>query len=173
LTPLSPSSTLKLVNAVNPVTTLALVTARKNAAIYKLVTVWTRASRIKLRADAIRPVLTTMCGGARRVNDPWRMDAVSPMKPRSLPESLDSNEKRSKVMNGNENSMPEKIRRKKRWVALRRASDLFDGADVAVVVVVPVADCVVEFVLISFCVLAASTVFLTTGGRVSGSFKYR
>src|SRR5277367_4980388 len=78
-----------------------------------------RARRKKEARQETTPIFTLRRGGRRRVRPPWRREAMRPMKPRSrpLPEAVRA--KRSWVMKGRENSIPEKKRMNVRWVKLR------------------------------------------------------
>ena len=115
-------------------------------------------------AQLTMPVRTTVNGGRRRTREPWRMDAMSPMKPSNRPLSFAgegwSGNSAEVMRNGSENSRPEKGRRNRKCIRLSRY-----GAFVE-----PCISALFEVVFVTGEPLVVVDDFT---GRVSGRYRYR
>jgi hypothetical protein len=114
-------------------------------------------------------------GERRRVTPPCRIEATRPMNPRRRPFRADVYPKRSYVINGRENSIPEKNRMKVKWVRFSKKCEL------VLCVFLPVEDDTIFALVLDFVgfvpIIAPGAPFnfvlATLLGSVSGKDMYR
>jgi hypothetical protein len=121
LLPLCSALASKLLKLFKPVTTVPLVIASNVAAAYSPPCVVSLPSKANAPTQARTPVCTTLSGCILLTTPPCIMLATKPMYPNRRPDWLEVYRKRSYVMNGRENSMPEKNRIKVKCTRLSMA----------------------------------------------------